>query len=73
MKHDSADSVAVITRRCQRLNSGSIPDRRIKLLVFLALFSWGDECRVFNDADFLLIDMNSFILSTPAYCRVPFG
>ena len=29
VKHDSADSVAVITRRCQRLNSGSIPDRRI--------------------------------------------
>jgi hypothetical protein len=26
---DRADSVAVITRRCQRLNSGSNPDRRI--------------------------------------------
>ena len=33
VQHDSADSVAVITRRCQRLNSGSNPDRRIKLLV----------------------------------------
>ena len=30
-KQHSADSVAVITRRCQRLNSGSNPDRRMKL------------------------------------------